>query len=147
MAQTKKASSDKMVGYMMYAVAVGMPLTNIPQLNQIYSTKVTTGLSVTTWIMYLIFGFIPLLYAISNKLRPLIISNILWMVVYALMIYGILIYTPNLVPHDYNRLLAINNFGKMLTQIGLFFLSVAFALFSYDLIELTKDSRRGKQKA
>lgn len=133
-----------MVGYMMYAVAVGMPLTNIPQLNLIYTTKVTTGLSVTTWAMYLVFGFIPLMYAISNKLRPLIISNILWMIVYGLMIYGILIYTPNLMPHDYGRLLVINNFGKVLTQFGLFFLSMAFALFAYDFIELSKRSNRAK---
>ena len=136
-----------MIGYMMYAVAVGMPLTNIPQLNLIYTTKVTTGLSVSTWIMYLVFGFIPLMYAISNRLRPLIISNILWMIVYGLMIYGIIIYSPNLIPHEYSKLLVINNFGKILTQLGLFFLSVGFAFFSYDLIESSKSSKHAKQKA
>lgn len=125
---------DKVVGYLMYAVAVGMPLTNIPQLMQIYTTKVTTGLSVSAWIMYTLFGVIPLLYAIINKLRPLVISNVLWLIVDVMMIYGIFRYSPSLVPHSYDRLLVINDIGKLVNELGLFFLSLAFAIFALDLI-------------
>ena len=53
MAANKKAISNKTIGYMMYAVAVGMPFTNLPQLLQIYTTKVTTGLSISTWMVKL----------------------------------------------------------------------------------------------
>lgn len=139
---SKTAQSQKLVGYMMYAVGVGMPLTNLPQIMQIFSTKVTTGLSVSTWIMYTVFGFIPLLYAISNKLKPLIISNILWMFIDALMIYGILRYSPNFIPTDYDKLLHLNNIGKTVNQVGLFCLSIAFCLFAIDLLE----SRQGHGK-
>jgi uncharacterized protein with PQ loop repeat len=138
MVKRQKKSSDKMIGYMMYAVAVGMPLTDIPQLIQIFSTKVATGLSLSAWVMYAAFGVVPLMYAVSNKLKPLIISNILWMFVDAAMIYGIVRYSPNLIPHSYDKLLLINNIGKAINQIGLVLLSGAFALFAYDLIEAEK---------
>ena len=123
---------------MMYAVAVGMPFTNLPQLMQIYTTKVTTGLSISTWVMYLAFGFIPLLYAVSNRLKPLIISNVLWMIIYVFMIVGIFRYSPHLVPTAYDKLLHINNLGKAINQIGLFCVSIAFALFGLDLVEVRK---------
>jgi uncharacterized protein with PQ loop repeat len=139
MPKTKK-SSQKMIGYMMYVVAVGMPLTTIPQLQQLYSTKVTTGLSLSTWIMYTIFGVVPLLYALSNKLRPLILTNILWMVVDLAMIYGIIVYSPGMIPHAYDKLLLINNIGKEINYIGLFCLSIAFAFFAVDIIHEEKSA-------
>lgn len=135
MPKTKNALSNKTIGYMMYVVAVGMPLTTVPQLQQLYSTKVTTGLSLATWLMYTAFGIIPLLYAISNKLKPLILTNVLWLIVDSLMIYGIIRYSPNLMPHAYDNLLLINNIGKAINMIGLFCLSMAFAFFAADLIK------------
>lgn len=119
---------------MMYGVAVIMPLSNLPQINQVYSTKVVTGLSLFSWVTYLIVGFIPLAYAIVNKLKPLIVSNILWTIVNCLMIYGIIIYSPNYLPRDFNNLLLINNVGKFLTVLGMIFISSACALFANDLL-------------
>ena len=135
MIKTKTISSKKLVGYMMYFVAVVMPLSNIPQLHQIYTTKLTTGLSISAWIMYATFGLVPLVYALVNRLKPLIISNLLWMVIDCLMIYGIVIYSPHLLPHSYDRLLLINNIGKGFSQIGLFLVSLALVLFSLDLMK------------
>lgn len=126
----------------MYGVSVGMPMTNIPQLQQLYTTKVTTGLSLSTWVMYAVLGFIPLAYAIVNNLKPLVISNILWLLVEAMMIYGIIIYSPGLLPQDYERLLLINNIGKAIGYLGLFALSLAFAFFAMDLFETEKGKAR-----
>ena len=145
MVKTKKANkNDKLIGYMMYAVSVGMPMTDIPQLIQIFSTKVATGLSASAWVMYAAFGVVPLMYAISNKLKPLIISNVLWMIVDAAMIYGIFRYSPHLIPHSYDRLLLLNNIGKFINQIGIFLLSLSFAIFAADLINVEKRIKHGK---
>ncbi len=130
----KQNSSKKLVGYMMYGVAVFMPLSNLPQINQVYSTKVVTGLSLFSWVSYLLLGLIPFAYAVINNLRPLVISNILWTFVNIAMIYGILRYTPSLVPEDFEKLLLINNIGKWLSVLGLFFVSTACALYAVDLI-------------
>lgn len=118
----------------MYGVAVGMPLSNLPQINQVYTTKVVTGLSLVSWVTYMLLGFIPLAYALMNKLKPLIVSNILWTIINLCMIYGIIRYTPNLIPQDFDTLLVINSIGKTMSLVGMFFVSTACALFAVDLI-------------
>jgi hypothetical protein len=137
----KNINSKKIVGYMMYAVAVIMPFSNIPQINQIYSTKVVTGLSLFTWVSYMLFGLIPLSYAVLNKLKPLIISNVLWVIIDLAMIYGIIIYSPNLLPKDFERLLIINNIGKTIGGIGLVLISTACALYAADLIGVKHEKK------
>lgn len=130
------STTNKIIGYMMYAFAVLTPLSNWPQINQLFSTKVTAGLSISTWTLYLVLGLIPLTYAIINKIRPLVVSNILWTLVDILMIYGIIVYTPGFLPKDYQHLLLINNIGKAISGIGLICLSSAFALYTFDLLKL-----------
>lgn len=132
MTQTNK---KKLVGWTMYVTSVVMPLSAYPQINQLYSTHVTSGLSLATWIMYLFFGLIPLAYALVYNLRPLIISNILWTGVNLIMIFGIIKYGVLVGEGSFDRLLLINNVGKVLSGIGLICVSAAFALYAYDLVE------------
>lgn len=95
----------------------------------------------STWVLYLLFGIIPLAYALVNKIRPLVVSNVLWTIVDLLMIYGIIIYSPGFLPSDYSSLLAINNIGKAISGIGLICLSSAFALYTFDLLKLHIDNK------
>ena len=132
----KHLTNKQLLGYLMYGVAVIMPLSNVPQIMQVYGTQVVTGLSLVSWVSYLLFGFIPLGYALVNRLTPLIISNVLWTIVNIAMIYGIIIYTPNLLPNDFENLLLINQIGKMLTVIGMILISSACALLAVDLLGL-----------
>ncbi len=131
----KTISTRQLVSYLMYAVAVIMPLSNFPQIYKLYTTRVTEGLSIETWMMYLLFGFIPLAYATINKIRPLVISNILWTFVNIVMIYGIAAFSIADSPPTYDKLLLINNIGKTIGGIGLICISSAAALFAYDLAE------------
>lgn len=136
------STSNKVIGYLMYAFAVLTPLSNLPQISQLFSTKVTAGLSISTWTLYLVLGLIPLTYAIVNNIRPLIVSNVLWIFVDAIMIYGIIVYTPGFLPKDYQQLLLINNIGKAISGIGLLCLSSAFALYTFDLLKLHNTKAR-----
>lgn len=131
-------NKKKVVGWTMYVTSIVMPLSNYPQIHQLYSTHVTSGLSLATWIMYLFFGLIPLAYAVVNNLRPLIISNVLWTGVNLIMIFGILKYGVLAGDGSYERLLMVNNFGKAMSGVGLILISTAFALYAYDLIERPK---------
>lgn len=119
----------------MYVTSLVMPFSNYPQIHQLYATKVTSGLSLSTWVMYLIFGLIPLFYAIVNNLKPLIISNILWSIVNLIMIYGIIRFGVLQGSGSFEHLLLINNIGKALTGLGLLSVSMAFALFAHDILE------------
>lgn len=139
-----ETNKKKFVGYTMYVTSVVMPLSAYPQIHQLYSTHVTSGLSLATWVMYLIFGLIPLAYAVVNNLRPLIISNVLWTGVNLVMIFGIVKFGMLSGDGSYDRLLMVNNFGKAMSGLGLICISMAFALYAYDLVERPKLIRKAR---
>lgn len=87
-----KGKKKHIINFICTIFAILMPLTTIPQIVLLYSTKEAAGLSLTMWIMYLI-GVIPfLLFGIINKHVQLIILNSLWLVVQSIMITGIVLY-------------------------------------------------------
>lgn len=122
----------------MYGVAFISPLSNLPQITKLYSTQVTAGISLQTWIMYFIFGIVPLIYAFANHIKPLIISNALWVIVEIIMIYGILKIGVTQSPMQFESQLFINNIGKTLAGIGLICVSSAAAIFAHDLFDIEK---------
>lgn len=82
-------SIDSLCMYM----AVIMPLTTIPQIVQLYTTKDATGLSLLMWVLYTI-GILPFLaYGILHKVKQLIVLEILWLIVQAVIIIGIIMYS------------------------------------------------------
>ncbi len=78
---------------LMYFVCFAYPFTAIPQLYKIYTSHNVTSLSLLTWVLYVFFGLVFLAYAVSKKLKPLIIEGALWVVVYVLMVIAIIIYS------------------------------------------------------
>lgn len=134
----KQEQLKKLIGLAMYAVAFIMPATNIPQIAKLYSSQNATGLSIQTWIMYLLFGAIPLFYALVNNIKPLIISNVLWTLVELVMIYGIIRFGVLAGKNDLDFLITINTIGKTLAGFGLICLSSALALFGEDIIASTR---------
>lgn len=133
----KYFNNGQIIGWAMYVAAFIMPLTNLPQIIQLYQTQVATGLSLQTWVMYLVFGLIPLLYAINNNIKPLIITNVLWTLINIVMIVGILRFGTSL-GSEYEQLLLINNVGKAIAGLGFISLSFAAALFANDLLYTRK---------
>ena len=139
-----RKSNKQLVGYMMYGAAVILPLTQLPQIKLLFTTKVTTGLSLITWVMVLVFGTIPLVYALTRRLQPLIISNALSEAIALVIIYGILRYsqTASAGTAQYQHLLMLNNLGKGLTAIGILFASIGCAFIATDLINLEVKTHR-----
>ncbi len=142
MTAKKNNTSKKLIGYAMYVVAFAMPLSHVPSVLNLYQTRVTTGLALDTWIIYFIGGLVPFAYAISNRIKPLIISNILWVTIDALMVYGIIKFGVLGGDNSFQRLLLINSIGKTLAGLGLIALSTAAILFGYDLIHTPKRSKK-----
>jgi uncharacterized protein with PQ loop repeat len=134
MTSKRHNNSKKIIGYAMYVVAFAMPLSHVPSILNLYQTKVTTGLSLDTWIIYFIGGLVPFAYAITNRMKPLIISNILWITIDLAMLFGIIKFGVLSGNDSFQRLLLINNVGKTLAGLGLIALSTAAILFGYDLI-------------
>jgi uncharacterized protein with PQ loop repeat len=77
---------------LMYIVSLAYPLTAVPQIIKVYSTQNVESLALLSWILYVIFGTIFVIYAISEKLKPLIIEGALWVAIYVLMVGAIVMY-------------------------------------------------------
>ncbi len=75
------------------AVAIIEPLSTIPQIVDIFTTKDTTAISLVTWLLFAIAAVVWLAYGIKIKNTPLIISSSLWMLTESIIVIGILIYS------------------------------------------------------
>lgn len=76
----------------MYFVSLAYPLTAAPQLIKVYTTQNVESLDLLSWLLYVIFGSVFVIYATSEKLKPLIIEGSLWVIVYILMVVAIVLY-------------------------------------------------------
>ncbi|MNQ84970.1 hypothetical protein D3C85_1001160 [compost metagenome] len=77
---------------LMYIVSLAYPLTAVPQIIKVYSTQNVESLALLSWILYVIFGTIFVIYAISERLKPLIIEGALWVAIYVSMVGAIVMY-------------------------------------------------------
>ena len=69
------------------------PLTTLPQIYVIFQNQSATNLSLFTYTSYLFFTVIFLSYGISEKLKPIIILQSLWFVMFSCVVAGILLYS------------------------------------------------------
>lgn len=76
----------------MYFVSLAYPMTAIPQILKVYSSQNVESLDLLSWLLYVIFGSVFVIYALSEKLKPLIIEGSLWVIVYILMVTAIILY-------------------------------------------------------
>ncbi len=68
------------------------PLITVPQIVQIYSNQSAQDVSLVTWLGYLVFGVIFLIYGYIFKLRPIFYGQILWVTMQCVTVIGILLY-------------------------------------------------------
>ena len=72
--------------------AFAYPLTGLPQLIRILETHQAGGVSLTSWFGFGIFEIIFLLYGLKHKIRPLVITQALWLVVDVAVIIAAAVY-------------------------------------------------------
>jgi uncharacterized protein with PQ loop repeat len=76
----------------MLVIGVAGPLATIPQIIVIFTRKQVEGISVLSWWFYAVSSLLTLLYAVVHRLRPLIVSSVLWLVCDAIIIAGCIIF-------------------------------------------------------
>lgn len=67
------------------------PIATIPQIIEVWKNGNTGGVSLITWSFYTLTSVVWLIYGISQKDKPLIISGILWVTSQGLVVMGILL--------------------------------------------------------
>ncbi|MFC1691296.1 SemiSWEET family sugar transporter [Nanoarchaeota archaeon] len=75
-----------------YVVGVLGPIMTIPQLLKIWVDKNAIGVSLVSWIAYLIGAVFWVVYGIIHKEKPIIITYALWIVLDIFIVAGIIIY-------------------------------------------------------
>ncbi len=87
-----KKDEKRLINRVCSVFAILMPLTTLPQISLLYTSKDAHGLSLLMWILYTI-GCIPfLLFGIIYRHKQLVVLNVLWLAVQIIMIIGILMY-------------------------------------------------------
>lgn len=84
--------NKKLIDRLIYVAAIAYPLTTIPQIVDIFINKSSENVSLLTWLLYDVFTFIFLWYAIEKKLKPLIIEYCMWIVAQSIVVFLIVIY-------------------------------------------------------
>lgn len=69
------------------------PIASIPQAIEIYSIQDAQGVSLITWAFFIVTNGALLIYALTHRLLPLIISNVCWVAIEVVVVVGILIYS------------------------------------------------------
>lgn len=69
------------------------PLTAIPQVYSIYTTHDVSGISLLTWLGFMILGLVFLAYSIAHRIKPIIVNQVLWFIVDFLVVVGIIIFS------------------------------------------------------
>ena len=78
-----------------FALIAGIvqPLITLPQIIAIYGNQSAKDVSLLTWIGYLVFGIIFLIYGITFKLKPIWAGQIIWVTMQTITVAGILLYS------------------------------------------------------
>jgi uncharacterized protein with PQ loop repeat len=92
MAEKESKIDKKRVELVALMAAIVQPLITLPQIVTIYSNQSATDVSLLTWLGYLLFGVIFLVYGLVFKLRPIWVGQILWVTMQTLVVVGILLY-------------------------------------------------------
>jgi uncharacterized protein with PQ loop repeat len=85
-------TKTKIIDTLVNIAAVIHPLSALPQVYTIYVSQNVAGVSLWTWLGFMIIGFIFLAYGLAHRLKPIIVTQILWFIVDAMIIIGVLLY-------------------------------------------------------
>jgi len=66
------------------------PLSGLPQVIQIFQGT-TEGVSIYSWISFLVFASIFLTYGLKHRITPMIITNSIWIIVDGLVVISYLL--------------------------------------------------------
>ena len=77
---------------LMSAAAVVHPLTALPQVYTIYVTQNVEGVSLPTWVGFMTLGLVFLAYGMVHKIRPLVVTQVLWFIIDFLIVVGVILY-------------------------------------------------------
>lgn len=74
-------------------VAIIEPLSTLPQIYDVYTSKDAASLSLLSWVLFAGASVVWLIYGLKIKSRPLIASSFLWISTELTLMIGIVLYS------------------------------------------------------
>ncbi len=75
------------------AVAIIEPLSTVPQIVDIYTTRDAHSLSLLSWVLFMAASVTWLIYGVRIRSVALIASSILWFTTELLLVFGIIVFS------------------------------------------------------
>lgn len=83
----------RVLDYTMFAVGILQPIALLPQLYEIYIVRQVAGLSVVTFVAFGLCNVLWAIYGAVHRTMPVLISGVLFVFLYAAIVFGILMYS------------------------------------------------------
>jgi MtN3 and saliva related transmembrane protein len=90
--KTKPKQKRTLLSQLVLFVGIAEPITTIPQIYDIFSTHSAAGVSMLTWLGGAIASIVWVVYAYSEKDKPLLVSSLLWVIFEGLVVVGTILY-------------------------------------------------------
>ena len=87
-----KIKRDGVIDDLALFAGIISPAATLPQIYLVYSTQSSVGVSLFMWTAYNVVSAILLMYGIRHKLKPIIISQILWLIVQTPMMIAVFLF-------------------------------------------------------
>ena len=78
--------------FVIYFFAFTTPLFEIPQAYIIYSNQSASDVSTATWIYFAIASMVFLVYAVKQRIKPLILAYVMYLIIEIVIVAGIIRY-------------------------------------------------------
>jgi uncharacterized protein with PQ loop repeat len=88
--QLSKKEQLRLFDKVAIVVSFVYPLSGVPQAIDALSGNVA-GVSILSWIGFLLFSSFFVVYGVAHNLKPIIITNTIWVFIDALVVFGVLI--------------------------------------------------------
>lgn len=82
----------RILDYVVIVAGFVGPLFSLPQVVTVWRDHATDGLSLTTWVSYVILSLISIIYALVHREKYLLVGDGLFLIVNTLVVLGILLY-------------------------------------------------------
>ena len=70
--------------------AFAYPITGVPQIFSVLQGQ-TSGISLPSWFGFILFALFFLVYGAVHRIKPMIITNALWLLVDSLVVTGVIV--------------------------------------------------------
>jgi len=82
-----KNAMDRLI----YFIGIIGPLMTVPQIMNVWVYRSSEGVSVLTWNAFTVIAFFWVVYGVLHKEKPIIMTNILWMIFNSLIVAGVML--------------------------------------------------------